>query len=250
MTKQSSNLTYLSDYATFDNKQELNHHVSQHEKAHADVLNATMRNVLRFIARYSVKYPGASHLKVSTIAEGCGKSERTIGRVLNRLESLDIIRRVGMIRPKSGGKGASIIVIQPFMSERMTDSEVDEKASASKDERTNSEDEPLRKREKHNYVLESAKAVRNNIPAPIYDTLSPFFNAKDLRRLTGIILRSKRKDQRLEAHREPLEGVLLDVIRRFKERSISNLDGYLYQSCKRLFKRLYWEDLHVAVYGA
>lgn len=236
-------MNYLSDYQTFKDTQELNYHVKQHEQAHINELNATDRSILRFIARYSVKYSGASHLKVATIAEAIGKSERTIGRVLRRLESLNIIRRIGTIRPKSGGKGASIIQILPFdsalMSERMSDSEVTEKSTEPRRQPSISENEPLRKQYKNHYVLETAIAVKNAIPAPIYDTLSPFFSARELIRLTGVIFRAKTAKLRIEDHEEAFKTVILDCIRRHKNGAITSLDGYLYASVRRLSRRLF-----------
>lgn len=244
---------YLSDYQTFKDTQELNHHVKQHEQMNAAELNATDRSILRFIARYSVKYSGASHLKVATIAEAMNKSERTIGRVLKRLEALNIIRRIGTIRPKSGGKGASIIQILPFdstlMSERMSDSEVTEKATEPTVKRQLSENEPLRKQYKNNYVLETGidapKAVKNAIPAPIYDVLSPFFSARELTRLTGVIFRGKTAKVRIEDHEEAFTTVILDCIRRYKNGAITSLDGYLYTSIRRLSRRLFLQEVSV-----
>lgn len=233
---------YLDDYKTFNSTQELNFHVKQHEQIHSEVLNATDRSILRFIARYSVKYSGASHLKVSTIANGIGKSDRTVRRVLKRLEGLAIIHRIDRIRPKSGGQGASIMQILPYMSERMADGEVDEKACRNNIKRHNSKEEPLYKRYIPLHILETAKAVKNAIPAPIYDTLSPFFNAKDLQRITGVIFRGKAHKHVkicIEDHAEAFKDVLMDVVRRYKSGSISNLDGYIFTSIKRLTKRLF-----------
>lgn len=230
---------YLDDYQTFNSKQELNYNVSQHENAHHDVLNATCRTVLRFIARYSVKYSGASHLKAQTIADGLSVSDRTVRRVLKRLESLNIIRRIQRIRPKTGGQGANIIQILPYVSEGLSEREVDDKARPTSDKADDNEDEPLRKREVPNYILETASAVKNAIPEVIYDTLSPFFNGADLRRLTGVIFRGKSRKVRLEAHTEAFRDVMIDCIRRYKEGDIRSLDGYLYASIRRLSRRLF-----------
>lgn len=241
---------YLDDYKTFNSKQELNYHVKQHEQAHSDVLNATDRSILRFIARYSVKYAGASHLKVSTIAEGPDKSDRTVHRILKRLEGLSIIKRIDRTRPKTGGQGASIMQILPFVSEPMTDGEIDEKARHNCSNRHNSENEPLGKRDKPNYILETAtasvlettQAVKNAIPNVIYDTLNPFFNGKDLRRITGVIFRAKAHkvaNVRIENHADDFTTVLLDCIRRYKEGTVRSLDGYIFKSIKGLTRRLF-----------
>jgi hypothetical protein len=235
--------TYLSDYQTFNSTQELNHHVRQHEKAHVGTLTASHRQVLRFIARYSVKYAGASHLKAATIAEGTDKSERTIRRILNVLERLDIIKRIKTTRPKSGGSGANIIVIQPFVSHRMTGREVDEKARQNNVSTQVTENEPCIKRDNSNYILDTG--FKNAIPTPVYDVLAPFYNAKDIQRLTGIVFRAKAsisRSIRLEDHVEPFRTVVLDIVRRFKAGNIRSVDSYLYVSLRKLFRRLHVED--------
>lgn len=233
---------YLSDYQTFESTQELNHHVRQHEKANSNELTASQRDVLRFIARYSVKYSGASHLKTCTIAEGTDKSERTIRRILGVLESLGIIERIKTTRPKSGGSGANIIVIQPFATPRLSDRVVDEKARQSNVQQSTSENEPLHKRDIPN-VLETG--LKNCIPTPIFEALSPFYRGTDIQRLTGVILRAKasiHRDLRLEHHAESFKVVVIDCIRRLKAGTIKRLDGYLYVSLRKLFRRLSIEE--------
>jgi hypothetical protein len=235
---------YLSDYQTFESKQELNHHVRQHEKANSNELTASQRDVLRFIARYSVKYSGASHLKASTIAEGTDKSERTIRRILKTLESLGIIARIKTTRPKSGGSGANIIVIQPFVAPRLSDREVEEKARQSNVQPFTAENEPLHKRDIPNYLLETA-GLQNSIPTPILEALSPFYRGTDIQRLTGVILRAKsavHRDIRLESHTDAFKTCVLDCIRRLKAGTIKRLDGYLYVSLRKLFRRLSIEE--------
>lgn len=240
---------YLSDYQTFNDVHELNHHVKQHEQAHYNELNATDRSILRFIARYSVKYSGASHLKVATIAEAVEKSERTVGRVLKRLESLGIIRRIGTIRPKSGGKGASIIQILPYMSERMSDSEVTEKATQATDKRPLSENEPLHKRynsitrtrdEKashQNEEVASKRGLRTAIPTPIYEALAPYYDARGLYDTYGILLRAKASIDRnitLEQYADDYIDVFYNVVRKYKLGQVRNLSGLLYSAWQRV----------------
>src|SRR5690606_19186227 len=96
---------YLSKYQTFKDKAELNFHVEQHIKATYNELNATDRSLFKMIARYSVKYPGASHLKAATMAEAIGRSDRTVRTILSKLERLGLIKRIKRNRIKSGGRG-------------------------------------------------------------------------------------------------------------------------------------------------
>lgn len=236
---------YLSDYQTFKDTQELNHHVKQHEQAHINELNATDRSILRFIARYSVKYSGASHLKVATIAEAVGKSVRTVNYVLKRLEENRIIKRISRMRRKSGGNGANIIQILPYIAEPVAHRQDSDKATEPRRQPSISENEPLRKQYKNHYVLDTARAVKNAIPAPIYDVLSPFYSARELTRLTGVIFRAKTAKVRIEEYEEAFKTVILDCIRRHKNGAITSLDGYLYTSIRRLSRRLFLQEVSV-----
>ena len=82
-------ITYLTDYAHFTNKQDLDAATRQHVLAHWDSMNTTERAVLDMIRRYSVKY-GAAHLKHETIEKAIKKSNATVRRP-PKLEKLDII---------------------------------------------------------------------------------------------------------------------------------------------------------------
>lgn len=256
---------YLSDYQTFNDVHELNHHVKQHEQAHYNELNATDRAILRFIARYSVKYSGASRLLVATIAEGVGKSERTIARVLKRLESLRIIRRIGTIRPKSGGKGASIIQILPFDSDKLTDRLADceegEKSTPATGERLLFDKEPLHKQSNYNTrtrdgagsftrdgassfarngegeEVASKRGLRTAIPTPIYEALAPYYDVNELYDTIGILFRSKASIDRtitLEQYADDYIDVFYNVIRKYKLGQVRNLSGLLYSAWQRV----------------
>ncbi|MFJ8246204.1 helix-turn-helix domain-containing protein [Peribacillus asahii] len=100
---------YLSQYQTFENKQQLNESIYQHIKRNSYELNDTDRATLKAIARYAVKFAGVAHLKAVTIAELIGKSEKTARRVITKLVGLGILRKVPTTRKVNGGKGANII---------------------------------------------------------------------------------------------------------------------------------------------
>ncbi|ARI78245.1 helix-turn-helix domain-containing protein [Halobacillus mangrovi] len=239
---------YLSNYQTFNSTQELNHHVRQHEKEHSEELTASQREVLRFIARYSVKYAGAAHLKTSTIATGVDKSERTIRRILRRLESLEIIERVSTLRKKSGGSGANIIVILPFAAPRMSDREVTEKASEQTDKAKNRQKETFTKREEPSYTndtLNTPLALKNSLPCRIYEAISPFFDGKDLYRTVGTLYKAKASvDSSIQAedHTEYID-TFLSCVRRYKEGKIRNLQSYLYASWKKVSRMIKLKEM-------
>ena len=78
--------TYLSEYAYFTNKNDMDEAAKQHVAANWNELNTTERTVLDLIRRYSVKY-GAAHLKHETIEKAVKKSNATVRRAIRKLGS-------------------------------------------------------------------------------------------------------------------------------------------------------------------
>src|SRR5699024_12683992 len=138
---------YLTQYKTFNTTQELNHTVYTHIKRNSPYLNDTVRNTLKAIARYAVKYAGAAHLKAKTIADLIGKSEKTARRSVNKLAELGIIEKIATTRKVNGGKGANIIVIQPINNER--ENVNDQSTLSSREERPRSEERRVGKAWRH-----------------------------------------------------------------------------------------------------
>ncbi|MBN9653884.1 hypothetical protein J0K78_06365 [Halobacillus sp. GSS1] len=245
---------YLDDYKTFDSTQELNYHIKQHELANHDVLTVSNREILRFISRYSVKYSGAAHLKANTIAEGVQKSVRTIQRTLSKLEELGIIERISTIRIKSGGSGANIIVIQPFVTARLSDREVTEKAREDKGKVGKPPKETIHNRsissntfDTDSKPLNHPVSLKNSIPKKLYDALSPFFNADDLYKTIGTLYRAKAtidRDINSEDHEEYINAFYA-VMRRYKNGKVRDLYGYLYSAWRKVSRRIFFKSMIV-----
>lgn len=106
-------MNYLAEFQSFPTKFELNEAISTHLSRCKYKLNETDRDVLLMLSRYSVKYPGAAHLKLATIAESLKKSTRTIRRSVEKLEHLKVINRKSFMREKSGGRGANLYIFLP-----------------------------------------------------------------------------------------------------------------------------------------
>ena len=145
--KGAITMIYLNDYKTFDDVQEMNLHVKKHVSKHYYEMNDTDREALYFISRYSVKYPGASHLKVETIAKAINRSRSTAKRVITKLIKLGIIERVTTLRKIKGGQGANIYRILPFISSNEP-AEMNRRGQAEKpmqtsDEETDKQDETI-----------------------------------------------------------------------------------------------------------
>lgn len=103
----------LEQYINFESLEELNHHVKQHVKHNQ--LNDTQYKLLTILSQHSVKYLGASYLKVSTLMRLLGVSKSTIKRSLKALVEKGIITKQHTFRPISGGFGANIHVINQYV---------------------------------------------------------------------------------------------------------------------------------------
>ena len=104
---------YLTNYAYFTNKFDLDRAASSHRAEHWQAMNDTDRAVLDVIRQYSVKY-GAAHLKHDTIAAAIGKSNITARRAVRKLVELKIIEKTHYVRPVMNGLGANIYAVLPF----------------------------------------------------------------------------------------------------------------------------------------
>jgi predicted transcriptional regulator len=234
---------YLSQYQTFNSKEELNTAIYAHIKRNSYDLNETDRKALKMIARYAVKFAGAAHLKAATIAQLIGKSEKTARRVINKLESLGIVRKVATIRKINGGKGANILQILPVEDandQSTLSSREDVKTrDIKRTETQKSAAEPSNsiKQLKNNTFLETAfvpaTALQNSLPSAIYDAMSPYFNADDIYKYYGILLRAKRSVSNnvlIEDNPQPFVTAFQNAILKLKQRKIRNLANYLYRA--------------------
>lgn len=240
---------YLYEYSTFENTEQLNKAVYLHIRNHTDSLNDTDRTTLKMIARYAVKYAGAAHLKAATIAEFIGKSEKTARRIVNKLVNLGILEKHRTVRKVNGGTGANILVIRQA-SDSLSETNVQSHMSSRKEpENTTDAKAELRKNEKE--PSDSIKLIKNNIddtssipanalrsviPRAIYNAMSPYFNAKEMYKYYGMLLKAKRKfapNTLIENDPEPYVEAFNGVIFRAKRGTIRNFDGYLYASFAR-----------------
>ncbi|MGP4107778.1 helix-turn-helix domain-containing protein [Virgibacillus sp. L01] len=241
-TYETLSIDNVQQYQTFENKYEMNEIIYQYiDVLRNDEQPTSVIEVLRFFGRSSLRVKGVSFAKYETIANSIGKSKRTVIRAINKLAGYGMIERIETV--KKWRKSVNIIVIQARLSPQGVTTAEGDQATPDKVEGVEKETEPLVFNQfKNNYILETAKAVKNTIPSPVYDVLSPFFNAKDLRRITGVIFRAKAHPQvklRIEDHAEEFSDVLTDCIRRFKLGEVSNLDGYIYTSIRKTCRMLY-----------
>lgn len=229
----------LTKLQTFNSVQEMDAAIKAHKKAHN--LSDTDRSILDAISRYACKYKGVCYLSKQKIAKAAGfKSRITAIRACNRLEALGIIKQYETRRIKGDRRqSANIIVIMPVTPESDT-KETPTKAINSSNTflDTDSGQKPTQSEAKPSEDEMIKRSLRNAIPAPIYDALSPFFNGKDLYKVYGILLRAKAKINRfitLEEHHERYINAFYNAVRLRKAGRVhTSFDGLLYVSWQRV----------------
>jgi hypothetical protein len=242
---------YLADYQSFATTDELNHAIYAHIKRHTYELNETDRATLKAIARYAVKFAGAAHLKAETIAHLIDKSVKTARRSVNKLAELGIVQKVATLRKVNGGKGANIIVILPaddtddsVMSLRVqsttssrggADKPTDSKAEVAEMESESPNSFKLLK----NNVIDTtipSNALKSTLPSVIYDAMARFFNAEDIYRYYGILLRAKASVDAtivIEDDPEPFVEAWNATMLKAKQGKVRRLCDYLYASFRQ-----------------
>lgn len=260
----------LRELSEFDSVQEMDKTIYKYiERLEADECAKSVIEVLRYLGRSSLMYPGVSWKKQDTIVKEVGVSLSTVNRALNTLEEYGMIRKIptqSKWKTKQGGrsrrKNVNVIVIKPFNDEMKKQNEKTiETIETSNDEGSEkvsqSKPIPVNHSIKHIYVLDhnkerakemaeekmKADASRNNIPKPIYNALRPFFNDKDLYKFVGIIFRAKTRKIRIERHVEEFESCIADCIRRYKKGVVRNLEAYMYKSIRTLSRKLFIEAI-------
>ncbi|TWK69291.1 helix-turn-helix domain-containing protein [Bacillus licheniformis] len=242
---------YLAEHQTFDSTAELNAAVYEHIKRNTYELNDTDRLTLKTIARYAVKFAGAAHLKAETLADLIGKSVKTARRAVNKLASLSIIQKIATTRKINGGHGANIIVILP-VGRRVEDTQLSEDDQSTMTTREDAEKptEPTDEAPKitnepsdsinlsKNHVIDTVPAcgLKNALPSEIYSAMARYFEADEIYKYYGILLRAKASVDPtliLEEHPHPFVEAWHAAILKRKQQKIRRFDDYLYASFRQ-----------------
>ncbi|WP_025851525.1 helix-turn-helix domain-containing protein [Bacillus velezensis] len=235
---------YLAEHQTFDSTAALNAAVYEHIKRNTYDLNDTDRQALKKIARYAVKFSGAAHLKAETLADLIGKSVKTARRALNKLATLGIVKKIATTRKINGGKGANIIVILPVddqstMSNRVQAEKPTETTTAAPKTENEPSDSIKRSKSKNN-VLDTAtvpaEALKGALPDEIFIAMARYFDAEDIYKYYGILLRAKAsvdRSIRLEEHAAPFVEAWHATIMKAKSHEIRRFDDYLYAGFRK-----------------
>ncbi|WP_426950747.1 helix-turn-helix domain-containing protein [Bacillus mycoides] len=116
----------MKTYSEFRSKEEFNTYQKQVFKCYRFQLNKTDSIIIHFLGKYAVnekqKTVGVACPLMETIATNVGKSMRTVGRSIAKLEELGIIKRVmTKERHKRGGYSANLYVFLTSAIDRMDD---------------------------------------------------------------------------------------------------------------------------------
>lgn len=107
---------YLVQHETFNSIHEMDEAVERHIQQHYYNLTDSERAIVFKLASHALNYPGACHLKASTIADALEISTKTVYRAIKKLEQLQIIKKETTTKEK-GGRGANIYIILPYLAE-------------------------------------------------------------------------------------------------------------------------------------
>ncbi|MCA1023762.1 helix-turn-helix transcriptional regulator [Halobacillus litoralis] len=102
----------IKEHQRFQTKQELDRHVRSYLYQRKAFLSEGTREVLRYVWRHAVKFPGVAFPKRSTIVSAVRCSESTVVRALRTLEKEGLIERVQTKKP-NGRQGVNLIVFLP-----------------------------------------------------------------------------------------------------------------------------------------
>lgn len=233
-------MQYLNEYKTFDNVDQLNNAIKAHLSAHNFELNDTDRQTLSIIARHAVKYPGAAHLKASTIANLIGKSEKTARRIVNKLARLGIVKKIATTRKSIGGCGANILVIQRVQAQMSSRDQAEKPTDTSVEQpkkQTETNNLQSYKNKLHKETEENANSLRRSIPAPIYNAFAPYFNADDLYNVVGVLYRAKASVDRsitVEDFAQEFIDAFKTVVFKYKRGRVRSLAGYLFATWRQV----------------
>ncbi|MCP1122945.1 helix-turn-helix domain-containing protein [Bacillus sp. 3103sda1] len=163
-------------------------------------LKDSERAVLIKLTQYSCKFIGVSYLKNDTLAQAVGFSKRTVQRALKRLNELGVITRIEQKRPKTGGYGAFISVINPTKCHLvLSPCQEDETPCEDSTEKQSEENETiipkahLQELNKRN-ELDVSYLDNSHIPTEFINAVKPFIcSAKEVYSLWGKVLLASHK---------------------------------------------------------
>lgn len=215
--------------STFKTIESLNEALRQHKCE----LTGTILAVLDLLAQHSCKHVGVSFLRKNKIAELIGKSRRTVIRACNQLEGLGIIRQYEMKRTSDMRQTVNAIVIQPIQGEQQASVTQETPESV-----TPKNSDSIK--QNNNYTKETVMAsecLRRSIPSAIFNAMSPYFNADELYKAYGTLLRAKASIDRsitVEKYANEFVDAFKVVVYAFKRGKVRKLNGCLFAAFRQV----------------
>ncbi|WP_141431888.1 helix-turn-helix domain-containing protein [Bacillus sp. 03113] len=233
-----ANEATLENLVNFESIAQLNETVREHKRNNK--LNKTEVAVLDILHRHSAKYIGVSFLRKNKIGELIGKSRRTIIRVSNRLESLNIIKQHEMKRASDMQQTSNAIVILPFIAKDTpsTDAEMHDITQEVSENVTHKTTPSLKQPNNNTYkdTTIASNALKGALPNNIYDAMSRYFSAEAIYKYYGILLRAKSSvdsSVTIEDNPAPFVDAWHATILKAKQGKVRKMDDYLYASWRQ-----------------
>ncbi|KGP91325.1 hypothetical protein N780_08660 [Pontibacillus chungwhensis BH030062] len=251
------NINHLKKYQTFSSVAELDQHVRGFLRRYKWELSEGNLEILTYIWRHSVKYPGVSFAKVNTIVSTTGRSRSTVIRTINRFENMNLIKRVATIRP-NGKRGVNLLLFQPqeafltpcddtlpdtavdtvpveaeFTSPNGSTPEFHKEAENKQGEKQSLKTKKIEGRAGFRFDMDYT-FLPSYIPTSFVEEAKPFFTPVEVDRVWECIYRAYKREQMhqsIEAYLEGITRTFKQAIFLYKQGKIKKeFCGYLY-SC-------------------
>ncbi|MBM7553222.1 helix-turn-helix domain-containing protein [Thalassobacillus pellis] len=215
-------ISEIRSLQAFPSKKEMDLRVRAFLYHHKAELSSGTLDVLRFIWRHSVKYPGVSFAKIETIMLKTLRSRSTVIRAINTLEEKGLLTRIPNTRP-NGKRGVNILVINASTEEQLPSedagvSTTNEKASS-----------PIKIPQEKASAIKSTKQVidADYLPSYIPDAFialtQSFLNVNEILSAWN----SVRRVYEVYNLNYPVEHYLQAIIRTFKQAVFAKQNGWI-----------------------
>ena len=229
----------------FESIEQLNANTKAIRQQFGEFMTTSMLNVLDVLHRYASKFYGVCYLAKSSIAKMVGLSIRQVVRICNTLGSMGIIAQYQLDRANGDKRQSSnAIVFLTQISARealvQADEVVSDNMQCHTECHTNTLSQTLKKDINNTYDTgESAALIKNGLvsklPKTLKYALAPFFNAKELYEMVGVIYKAKAsvdRDIKIEDYEKDYYDTILKVTSQYKLGKVRNFGAVLYSAIK------------------
>ncbi|MGP4073979.1 helix-turn-helix transcriptional regulator [Piscibacillus sp. B03] len=253
------NFDVLKQYESFNNITEMNESIYNYIDHLKHNVPQSVIDVLFCLGKASLRCIGLSFMKQATIAKETGYSRKTVNKAIKKLESIGVIDSV-RTQTMSGRPSVKVVRILPFSLERLQQVVTSDKVQEANIDNELSlidEFEPFEKESLPNNLREDKegmtsrdnKVITSNdkesesdkidcsfipkdiVPEDFINTAKPFFKAKRIFRLWGIV-KNAMKQMKVYLSQEVIEAIIesfktsifMEKLGRIKK----SFDGYFF----------------------